>query len=116
MALTLIKPEYDQWGPGEHNGTFRGNNPAFVTATAALRTFWRDDALERSTLAKGERVEAALDRARPAASQAVELTPKGRGLARGPAFAQPELAAKVVRRGVRTRAAAWRPPARPTRS
>lgn len=22
MALVLIKPEYDQWGPGEHNGTF----------------------------------------------------------------------------------------------
>ena len=63
MALTLIKPEYDQWGPGEHNGTFRGNNPAFVTATAALNTFWRDDELERSTLAKGERVHEALDRA-----------------------------------------------------
>jgi len=24
MALVLIKPEIDQWGPGEHNGTFRG--------------------------------------------------------------------------------------------
>ncbi|KHE72766.1 diaminobutyrate--2-oxoglutarate transaminase [Halobacillus sp. BBL2006] len=36
MAITLIKPEYDQWGPGEHNGTFRGNNLAFVTAAEAL--------------------------------------------------------------------------------
>jgi diaminobutyrate-2-oxoglutarate transaminase len=94
MALTLIKPEYDQWGPGEHNGTFRGHNPAFVTATAALRTFWADDALERGTIAKGERVEAALTEL-AAASQAVELTPKGRGLARGLAFSQPELAAKT---------------------
>jgi L-ectoine synthase len=29
-------PELDVWEPGEHNGTFRGHNPAFVTATAAL--------------------------------------------------------------------------------
>jgi len=94
MALTLIKPEHDQWGPGEHNGTFRGNNPAFVTATAALNTFWRDDALQRSTLAKGEKVHAALAELAEA-SQTVELTPKGRGLARGLSFAQPELAAKV---------------------
>lgn len=41
FALTLIKPELDIWNPGEHNGTFRGNNHAFVTATAALRYFWR---------------------------------------------------------------------------
>jgi diaminobutyrate-2-oxoglutarate transaminase len=94
MALTLMKPEYDQWGPGEHNGTFRGNNPAFVTATAALREFWSDDRLERSTLAKGERVEAAFKEF-AAASQTVALTPKGRGLARGLAFEQPELAAKA---------------------
>ena len=42
LALTLIKPEHDQWEPGEHNGTFRGNNHAFVTATAALG-FWEND-------------------------------------------------------------------------
>ncbi|MEJ3656840.1 diaminobutyrate--2-oxoglutarate transaminase [Actinomycetes bacterium KLBMP 9759] len=94
MALTLIKPEYDQWGPGEHNGTFRGHNPAFVTATAALREFWADDALERATIDKGERVERHLTEL-AAASQAVALTPKGRGLARGLAFGQPELASKV---------------------
>lgn len=94
MALTLIKPEHDVWGPGEHNGTFRGNNPAFVTGTAALREFWTDDTLERSTLAKGERVGEALTEL-AAASQAVELTAKGRGLARGLSFAQPELASKA---------------------
>jgi diaminobutyrate-2-oxoglutarate transaminase len=93
MALTLMKPELDQWGPGEHNGTFRGHNPAFVTATAALREFWTDDTLERSTIAKGERVETALSEL-AASSEGVELTPKGRGLARGLSFSQPELAAK----------------------
>lgn len=94
MALTLIKPEHDIWAPGEHNGTFRGNNLAFVTATAALREFWSDDTLHRATLAKGERVGAAFE-ALAAASQAVTLTPKGRGLARGLSFEQPELAAKA---------------------
>src|SRR5690606_678071 len=44
MALTLIRPELDQWEPGEHNGTFRGQNTSFVTATAALDEFWSDDA------------------------------------------------------------------------
>jgi diaminobutyrate-2-oxoglutarate transaminase len=41
MALLLIRPEVDQWKPGEHSGTFRGNGAAFVTAAAAL-TFWED--------------------------------------------------------------------------
>jgi diaminobutyrate-2-oxoglutarate transaminase len=94
MALTLIKPEFDQWGPGEHNGTFRGHNPAFVTATAAIREFWTDDTLERSTIAKGERVGAALTELAESSNN-VQLTPKGRGLARGLAFSQPELAAKT---------------------
>lgn len=94
MALVLIKPEYDVWAPGEHNGTFRGHNPAFVTATAALREYWSDDALERSTFAKGQRVAATLAEL-AATVRSVTLTPKGRGLARGLQFAQPELAAKA---------------------
>ncbi|ADL52196.1 diaminobutyrate--2-oxoglutarate transaminase [Clostridium cellulovorans] len=36
MSLLLLKPELDIWTPGEHNGTFRGNQMAFVAATAAL--------------------------------------------------------------------------------
>ncbi|AJE49631.1 diaminobutyrate--2-oxoglutarate transaminase [Paenibacillus polymyxa] len=36
MSLLLLKPELDIWSPGEHNGTFRGNQLAFVGAKAAL--------------------------------------------------------------------------------
>lgn len=36
MALTLFRPELDIWSPGEHNGTFRGNQVAFVAAKAAI--------------------------------------------------------------------------------
>ncbi|MFI1767637.1 aspartate aminotransferase family protein [Streptomyces sp. NPDC020800] len=41
MALVLISPELDVWRPGEHSGTFRGNQLAFVAATATL-DHWRD--------------------------------------------------------------------------
>ncbi|WGW01906.1 diaminobutyrate--2-oxoglutarate transaminase [Vibrio sp. YMD68] len=43
MAIVLLKPELDIWKPGEHNGTFRGNNHAFVTATKAIETYWIDE-------------------------------------------------------------------------
>ena len=39
MSLTLMRPELDQWTPGEHTGTFRGPQLAFVTAAAALTLF-----------------------------------------------------------------------------
>jgi diaminobutyrate-2-oxoglutarate transaminase len=37
LSMLLLKPELDVWKPGEHNGTFRGNQLAFVTASAALK-------------------------------------------------------------------------------
>ncbi|HEX5116487.1 MAG TPA: diaminobutyrate--2-oxoglutarate transaminase [Pseudonocardiaceae bacterium] len=92
MAVTLFRPDLDVWEPGEHNGTFRGYNPAFVTATAALRTYWADDALQQSTLAKGERIGGVLDEL---AARHTGVTARGRGLARGLAFDQGELARKV---------------------
>lgn len=39
MSILLMRPELDQWKPGEHTGTFRGNNLAFVAATKALE-YW----------------------------------------------------------------------------
>lgn len=54
MSLVLIKPAIDIWKPSAHNGTFRGNNAAFVTATSALRHFWSDDEFARSVQQKGE--------------------------------------------------------------
>lgn len=41
MAAVLIRRELDQWEPGEHNGTFRGHNLAFVAGSAALDR-WAD--------------------------------------------------------------------------
>jgi len=92
MALTLIKPELDVWEPGEHNGTFRGHNPAFITARRALETFWTDDTLHRSTLDKGERINEVLD---GIAEHREGIRVKGRGLVKGLAFEQAEQAGKV---------------------
>ncbi|MDN3610395.1 diaminobutyrate--2-oxoglutarate transaminase [Vibrio ostreicida] len=44
LALNLIKPEWDKWLPGEHTGTFRGNNLAFIAATELLN-FWKTNDL-----------------------------------------------------------------------
>ena len=42
FSLLMIHEDIDQWSPGDHNGTFRGNNLAFVTARRAL-SFWDDN-------------------------------------------------------------------------
>lgn len=52
LALTLIKPEIDIWAPGEHNGTFRGNQMAFVAAKAGLE-YMLENKIEETTKAKG---------------------------------------------------------------
>jgi diaminobutyrate-2-oxoglutarate transaminase len=97
MALTLIRPELDIWEPGEHNGTFRGVGPAFATATAALETYWQDDSLERSTLAKGAYVESRFNRIAARYADRYELLVKGRGLARGLGLPTGEQAGRVSR-------------------
>ncbi|HEX6346554.1 diaminobutyrate--2-oxoglutarate transaminase [Umezawaea sp.] len=64
LAVVLLRPEVDVWEPGEHSGTFRGNNLAFVTAHAALRRYWSDGALTAAVEEKGEALRAGLLRAR----------------------------------------------------
>lgn len=49
MAILLIKPDHDLWQPGQHSGTFRGNQLAFIGASAALREYWSAEAGPRFT-------------------------------------------------------------------
>lgn len=42
FALTLFKKELDIWNPGEHNGTFRGNQLAMVASKASLEILLND--------------------------------------------------------------------------
>jgi diaminobutyrate-2-oxoglutarate transaminase len=93
MAVVLLKPEHDQWKPGEHNGTFRGNNHAFVTAGAALEHFWRDDAFEREVQKKGTYLRNGLA---TIAAKHEGSRVKGRGMMLGIEFASGDLAGKVA--------------------
>ncbi len=69
LALVVLKRELDVWKPAEHNGTFRGNNHAFVTATAAIESYWATDAFANDVCAKGahlrRRLQAMVDRFSP---------------------------------------------------
>lgn len=103
MALTLIRPDLDIWEPGEHNGTFRGIGTAFATATEAINTYWSDDALKESTLAKGAYIESRFNQLAARFPDA-GLIPKGRGLFRGLQFADAdkpdEVSAAAFERGL----------------
>lgn len=82
MSLVLMKPELDIWKPGAHSGTFRGNNLAFVTATAALDTYWTSDAFSTEIQRKERMVRDWLENvvhSYPNAGLAV----RGRGLIQG---------------------------------
>jgi len=61
MAVVFMKSELDLWKPGEHNGTFRGNNPAFITATAAINHYWSDSKFSKSIEKKGQVIADRLD-------------------------------------------------------
>ena len=61
LALTLFKRELDIWKPGEHNGTFRGNQIAMVSAKAGLEYF-NDNNLEQETKRKGKIIEEFLNK------------------------------------------------------
>ncbi|GLS14145.1 diaminobutyrate--2-oxoglutarate transaminase [Hydrogenophaga electricum] len=92
LALVLIKPELDQWTPGEHNGTFRGHCPAFVTATAALG-FWTNTLLQDAVTSKGDMAVEQL--MRMVKAQGLDATVRGRGLIQGVAFSEPGLASAI---------------------
>lgn len=92
MALVLIKPELDVWTPGEHNGTFRGNNPAFVTATKAIDTYWADGTLSADVHRKGERIHEVFT---DLSTRHEGLSTRGRGMVRGLVFDEATAASKV---------------------
>ncbi len=53
MAMNLVKPELDEhWSPGEHTGTFRGQDISFIAGDQAL-TYFDDDELMQTVKAHG---------------------------------------------------------------
>ncbi|QQA43810.1 diaminobutyrate--2-oxoglutarate transaminase [Pelagovum pacificum] len=92
MALMLIKPEHDIFGPAEHNGTFRGNTHAFVTAKVAIEKFWSDDTFKGEIAEKTEILEGELKKL---AAMVPGAYLKGRGMMRGVDVGTGELASEI---------------------
>lgn len=100
MSLVLLRPEIDQWSPGEHNGTFRGNNLAFTTARAALQE-WRQAEPQRTARDNCERLGRALARIGKSSSGRVAV--RGRGLIWGIELADGPRATQAVAAAFRQR-------------
>lgn len=97
FSLVLIKPEHDLFKPGEHNGTFRGNNLAFIGATAAIETYWSSD---RFAIELGRKIEFTRGRLQSIAARLPSgaARVKGRGLLTGIEFADTSIANAAARR------------------
>lgn len=97
FAVCMIRRALDCWEPGEHNGTFRGNNHAFVTAAAAIEHYWRTPDFAHQVQRKGEhlgeRLQAMVDRFLPHL-----LEVRGRGMMRGIRLADPDRAGAIANR------------------
>lgn len=96
FAVVLIRPDIDQWKPGEHNGTFRGNNHAFVTAKAAIEQYWSDDKFSKEVKRKGKYVTDRLDSIVERYGEG-NFTCKGRGMFLGINCVNGELANKITK-------------------
>jgi len=95
FAALLIKPEHDIWGPAEHNGTFRGNTHAFVTARVALEKFWTEQTFQTEIATKAEMLRDALTRI---ADTIPGARLKGRGMMQGVDVGNGELAEDICAR------------------
>ncbi|MBT3145065.1 diaminobutyrate--2-oxoglutarate transaminase [Neptunomonas phycophila] len=95
LAVTVFRKSIDEWKPGEHNGTFRGNNHAFVTASAAIETYWSDDSFSKEVKAKADLLKNRLQQiARRYGPES--LTVRGRGMMTGIVCPNEEIASKIV--------------------
>lgn len=59
MALVFIAREFDKWNPGDHTGTFRGNQLAFLAGEIALH-FWQDPEFLKLVKANCDAIETAM--------------------------------------------------------
>jgi len=96
LSLLLINPDIDIWNPGEHTGTFRGNNLAFVAGATLLNHYWQS-----SSFAEGVRTKAEL--LRRLAQELADRSPhvikeiRGLGMIVGIVTASGDVARKISR-------------------
>lgn len=94
FALTLFKPELDIWAPGEHNGTFRGNQLAMIAAKAGVE-ITLDNHVEAGVVSRGEIVHEFLNREVASLADGIEV--RGLGLIWGIDVHDDATSAAIVR-------------------
>lgn len=83
MAVLLFKPHLDQWKPGEHTGTFRGNNLAFVASKVIIETYWQNDNISKAVKYKEKILQEALLNIANKYKDRYDIEVRGRGLVYG---------------------------------
>lgn len=93
ISIVLFRRELDIWKPGQHTGTFRGNNLAFVSAAVAL-DYWKDDRFSTAIFHKGEILSNRLN-AISAKYPQLNAEVRGRGFVYGLAIPLAEIAKEI---------------------
>lgn len=93
LSLVLFRRDLDIWKAGQHTGTFRGNNLAFVTASVAL-DYWKDDRFSEEIFRKGNILSRRLN-AISAKYPQLNAEVRGRGFIYGMAVEPPEIAREI---------------------
>ena len=94
LAMNLNKPEHDaHWAPGEHTGTFRGQNISFVAGTQAL-TYFEDEELMSAVKRNGQRMRTRLEGI--SARSGGRFSVRGRGMMQALDIASGKLAKAVA--------------------
>ena len=95
LAIVLLKEELDKWKPGEHNGTFCGNQLSFIAGKASFEWLLKND-VEAETRRKGEIVREFLTKEVISLDSRLEL--RGMGLIWGIDFGKinPELSEQII--------------------
>lgn len=95
MSLVFMRRDCDIWKPGQHTGTFRGNNLAFVAAKQLLN-YWRDDLLAQQIQSHGAIIEKSLNALHSRSNGATKAV-RGRGMIWGLEFTDPDVAGRVCK-------------------
>ncbi|MGH8274348.1 MAG: diaminobutyrate--2-oxoglutarate transaminase [Gammaproteobacteria bacterium] len=93
LGLLLIRPDRDQWQPGEHTGTFRGQDLSFVAGTEALGYYENDNFLT-GVREKGQTVKGRLEKITAGHS---DIALRGRGMIYGLDCGSGKRAAGIIR-------------------
>lgn len=92
MSMVLIDPKCDAWQPGEHTGTFRGNNFAFIAGGAMLE-YWADDELATQISRSSKLIQDFLE----SIAATYDCKVRGRGMIWGLDFGDGSVVSKITK-------------------